>query len=322
MSGPHDSLFKYVFSDPENAASELRAVLPPALSARIDWASLVREPGSFVDAHLTDRHTDLLFSVRCDGHPAFLYLLLEHQSRSDPLMAFRLLRYVVRIWEQFLGARPEANRLPAVLPVVVYHSDAGGARWSAPKDVRLLLDLDEDLLNAASALLPSFPFIVDDLTGADAESLHARLLTSVAEAGLLMLARARTSLDLVGEMRRWVRVLKQIADAPNGLQALSALLEYAFRVGEVRTEDLRQFAQKLGPVAEEAVVTTAQKLKAEGRAEGKTEGKAEIVLRLLSLRFGALPDTVVGTVRAADAEQLDLWAERVLTASSLDDVVR
>ena len=57
MSTPHDALFKYVFSQPEHAASELLAVLPRELSARLDWTTLKLEPGTFVDPHLTDRHT-------------------------------------------------------------------------------------------------------------------------------------------------------------------------------------------------------------------------------------------------------------------------
>ena len=58
----------------------------------------------------------------------------------------------------------------------------------------------------------------------------------------------------------------------------------------------------------------------EGRAEGRREGETEMLLRLLRLRFGALPTEVVARVSAADAETLLQWSERVLTASSLEAV--
>ncbi len=99
MSSPHDALFKYVFSQPEHAASELRAVLPAELSMRIDWSSLELQPTSFVDERLSGRQADVLFMLRCQGRKTYLYVLLEHQSTPDALMAFRLLRYLVRIWE-------------------------------------------------------------------------------------------------------------------------------------------------------------------------------------------------------------------------------
>ena len=61
---PHDALFRLVFGDPDNTASELRSVLPPRLAARIDLANLRPQPGTFVDPELRHRHTDLLFRTR------------------------------------------------------------------------------------------------------------------------------------------------------------------------------------------------------------------------------------------------------------------
>jgi hypothetical protein len=90
---PHDSVFRRVFGVPENAASQLRAVLPPGLAGRLDLGRLAPVPGSFVDEALRWRHSDLLFAAPLDGRDAFVYVLVEHQSSADPLMAFRMLRY-------------------------------------------------------------------------------------------------------------------------------------------------------------------------------------------------------------------------------------
>ncbi|WP_236555923.1 DUF4351 domain-containing protein [Alcanivorax sp. S71-1-4] len=60
----------------------------------------------------------------------------------------------------------------------------------------------------------------------------------------------------------------------------------------------------------------------EGRQEGRQEGEFGMLSRLLTRRFGALPEAVVARMRSADSEQLELWGERVLDASSLDDVFR
>src|SRR4051812_37228326 len=109
----HDNLVRATFSQSEHAAGELRLVLPPALVERIDFAALERCPGSFVDEALSARHADLLFSAPLSGRPAFLYLLFEHKSSPEALTAFQLLRYEVRIWEEFLKGKPKAQRLPA-----------------------------------------------------------------------------------------------------------------------------------------------------------------------------------------------------------------
>ena len=59
----------------------------------------------------------------------------------------------------------------------------------------------------------------------------------------------------------------------------------------------------------------------EGRVEGKTEGKVEIVLKLLALRFGSLSEAVQTRVRNAPGTQLDVMAERVLTALTLEEAL-
>ena len=58
----------------------------------------------------------------------------------------------------------------------------------------------------------------------------------------------------------------------------------------------------------------------EGHQEGRREGEAEMLLRLLRLRFGTLPPDAVARVQGADPETLLHWSERVLMAATLEEV--
>jgi predicted transposase/invertase (TIGR01784 family) len=147
---------------PANAASWLRAVLPSGLTARLDLARLAPVPASFIDESLKWRHSDLLFTAPLDSRDAFVYVLVEHQSSGDPLMAYRMLRYVTRIWDRYLRERPRVRRLPAVIPLVVHHS-----RWASPVQVADLIDLDPTVKETVRAYLPRFEFLLDDLVGVD-----------------------------------------------------------------------------------------------------------------------------------------------------------
>jgi predicted transposase/invertase (TIGR01784 family) len=155
QSGPHDAVFRRILGEPANAASQLRAVLPPALTSRLHLDRLTRVPASFVDDTLRWRHSDLLFTAPTPGGEAFLYVLVEHQSSTDPLMPFRMLQYVVRIWDYYLREHPQATRLPAVIPLVVHHDRR---RWTGPTQLRDLLHLDPDTTEAAREFLPEFRF--------------------------------------------------------------------------------------------------------------------------------------------------------------------
>jgi Domain of unknown function (DUF4351) len=62
----------------------------------------------------------------------------------------------------------------------------------------------------------------------------------------------------------------------------------------------------------------ARRYVAQGRSEGRTEGRLEIVLRLLTLRFGPLTEAVQTRIRGAGDAQLDAVAERLLTVQTLE----
>ena len=62
------------------------------------------------------------------------------------------------------------------------------------------------------------------------------------------------------------------------------------------------------------------KSEARGKAEGKAEGRRLTLAKLLQLKFGALSDEVRARLDAADDAALDLWTERVLVATTLEQL--
>jgi len=57
-----------------------------------------------------------------------------------------------------------------------------------------------------------------------------------------------------------------------------------------------------------------------GKQEGILEGESLLLQRLLTKRFGPLPDGTLERLNQATSEQLEQWSLRVLEASSLEDV--
>ena len=130
VHAPHDKFFKETFSRPEVAREFFQTYLPSRLAAALDWRTLRVEPGTFVDERLTARHSDLLYSVQVAGQPVLLYCLFEHQSTVDPDLPFRLLVYMVRIWEQWRKQAGPGVKAPAILPLVLYQ---GVQAWSVSR---------------------------------------------------------------------------------------------------------------------------------------------------------------------------------------------
>jgi len=61
--------------------------------------------------------------------------------------------------------------------------------------------------------------------------------------------------------------------------------------------------------------------KAEGRAEGKAEGRVALIVRQLTLRFGALNEGQLARISSASIEELDAIGERLLSAQSLQEAL-
>jgi hypothetical protein len=158
---PHDKLFTATFSKPENAASFLQAKLPPEIATAIDWPQLTLENGKFIDSHFTLSQTDLLFSVPICGKPAKIYVLFEHQSRKDPFLSLRLLRYMLRIWETitesyFAKHNHYSNlKLPVILPVVLSQNSEV---WHLPTHLSELLDLPDQIRPHLTPFIPDFQY--------------------------------------------------------------------------------------------------------------------------------------------------------------------
>jgi len=317
---PHDALFKFAFSQVEEAAGELRHVLPAALSSRIDFATLTAVPGSFVDEALRERHSDLLFSAELAGRPALLYLLFEHQSTVVALMPFRVLSYMVRIWDKWLSTQKDPPQsLPLIVPIVVHHSDTG---WTAAVALEDILDVESEVLAALGPHVPRLQFVLDDVSQQSDEALHSRAMTALGRAVLWCLRDGRTPGEILRKLERWAEVVREVARAPNGVAALSALFRYISEVSDIRTEELQEtILAEVGEEVRDAMTTAADRLREEGRREGRLEGERAMLLRMLTARFGQLPPTVTARIGIATVDEVEAWAERVLVAKTLAEVL-
>ena len=70
----------------------------------------------------------------------------------------------------------------------------------------------------------------------------------------------------------------------------------------------------------ETVTKWTKQWKMEGRMEGTIEGRAAVLERQLRKRFGAIAPMYLERIRSASIEQLDLWAERILDAKSIQEI--
>jgi predicted transposase/invertase (TIGR01784 family) len=359
-TSPHDALFKAALGRPEHARGVLHAVMPVALAETLDWSTLTLQPGSFVDSTLAAQHTDLLYSAASrDGAETLVYVLFEHQSTlpTEGLMAFRLLRYQVRIWERWRADHPNAKTLPIIVPVVMYH---GQVRWSEPLSFDALLDVPAAARPGLESLLVRFAYLLYDLSEiSDDELRQSATTTALAKLVMICFKHARTREDFIEILSRWMDVMREVARAPNGLEALAQVMRYILEVNEhVGPEALQALVEReIGPEAKDTIVTAGQQLlkqgieqgrqqgieqgieqgrqqgivqgrvqgieqgRVQGIEQGRVQGVQEMLLRLLRRRFdGEMDVRIEQHIATATLDQLETWFERALSAARLADV--
>ncbi len=254
-------------------------------------------------------------------------------------MPVRLLVYMAAIWDDHQRAHPRARHVPLIVPLVLHH---GADAWSAPTSMDEVYDCQPEELAAFAAHVPRFSFVLEDLAETGDAELRERVAMAVPRAVLWAFQHAREEHDIVAAMRRDIRdLLVAMQSARTGLHALALLMSYIMEVTGTPTEEIGEFLElEVSPMAHEEFVSTAERLRREGREEGRREGHKEgrreghkegrkegvdegrrdLLCMQLAQRFGKLSPAVRKRVERADSEAVERWAERVLTAASLAEV--
>ena len=311
----HDRGYKLLFSDPTLVEELLRGFLPGNWTDRLDFTTLEKVGGSFVSGDLRERHSDLIWRLRLRGDGEgwiYFYLLLEFQSTSDRFMAVRLLTYVGLLLEEIIRTeklKPE-DRLPAVLPLVLYNGDR---RWQAP------LHLEDLFVPVPGPLRCHLPRLTYHLLDERRLDLKRPGLEENTTAALFRIETAEDDEALPA--------LSQALDGllPAGDSALRRTV-YTWFTSVVR----RRFPDVIipegmsseeAPMLEDALDKYFEKARQEGRQQGTLEGRRDVLLRQMTLRFGRLPDKVKREVEQITSEKkLEGLERKVLSAKSFQEM--
>lgn len=317
----HDGLFKTVFSDPELAAQELRAVLPPALVARIDWSTMTPMPSDFVDGVFRQRTGDLAYHARFLGGGEMILWLIEHQRKQDGRMLERVLDTKRMMWRRWRKLHPRARHLPVIVPVVVYN---GSRPWRAPRTMHELYGLPDEVREALGPHVLSYGLIIDDLCAIDDEALRGRRMDAYARLCLFALACAAAE-DFLDRIQAWQVELQRVFGAGKP-EWITSFMVYTYRVHGHHDPDTihERIAAVAGKDQEDIMLSAADQLIERGIErgieKGRTQERRAMLLRLLGRRFGAVPAEIAARVDAAALAELEAWFDRAIVAATLDDV--
>ena len=286
----------------------LRERLPAVVARRLVDEEPEALPTSFISDDLEERRPDRLYLTRTrEGQPVLVYTLVEHKSSPDHWTGLQLLGYDVQIlqwWDKREGrdGNGRLRKLPALFSIVVYN---GEEKWTVPLTLTGATEGGDD--EEIRPWLPELRYTLVDLGQADSGFLSRhrvlrfgfKVLKYGARDGdvheiLKMLIREALAEELDDEI---VVLVRFVMMESNGLD--KGVLR------EMLTEAVPKKAERLMSIAEQCVI----------------EGRAEMLLRLMSRRFGPIPDTYRQRVTDGRLEELDAWADALFDAKTLDEVL-
>lgn len=318
LANPHDKFFKELFGQPGTAMDFVANYLPPAVVALLDLTTLTPEKDSFIDNELREHFSDLLYRVqRRAGGEVFLYLLFEHKSAPSEGVAFQLLRYQVRFWEQQLAQG--AQRLPVILPIVFYH---GTARWEAAPNLHALVELAG--ADELRRYVPDYEYLLCDLSVYPADELKGQAILRV---GLEILKSIFTP-QSPARLAELFGLLLQ-AQEQSAIEFLRTVLLYLSHagartsVGELKTALNRALEQKpdqgehvMQTIFDEYVDLGLQK----GLQQGLQQGLLSLTLRQIQHQVGPLAEDIRAQISAFPAERLEMLGEALLDFRTPNDL--
>lgn len=326
----HENGLKVLLEQPANVRDTLE-ILRVGCVRRIVFEEMRVDPAQFVQADYRHLASDLVLRAplragRGRKRMLTIYILFEHQSEPDELMAFRVLEYLLQIckrhlreWEQEHGSR-DGFRFPPVLPIVLC---TGTRTWNRLLKLSEVMEQDEDLSGLAPEFAPLF-LNVGQTAGAELEERggafglllrlvqQRRVRRSLFEALLRRVVRALEDQLAEDDRNRWLSLLSYVAaliyherEKPEQDELRRVVVDSV--QNDVRRVEVRDMGQ-----------TIAEALKEEGRVEGAVQSLRNALLRLLRLKFRKIPPGIERRIEnTEDVDQLNAWLDALMTARRL-----
>lgn len=327
IQNPHDKFFKETFHNITVTKEFLVHYLPAHIVDIIDVETLEPQKDSFINEHLKEVFSDLLFKVEMNQKVGYLYLLFEHKSFQSPTVAVQLLQYMCDIWKTAAHQHKSA-KLPLIIPLVIYH---GKNPWHTGESLADLIEGYDLLSEAMKSYTPNFNYILFDVsTFSDADIL-----------GPIELRLSFTALrdihsddpEILKQMiYHAIDVIYTVDMKDVGLAYFETLIRYIFSASGAFSKhdihDIVKSLEKAYPKGSDVVMTIDDILREEGLEQGLEQGlerglkqgMAKALLKMLTIKLGDIPEATIQHIYQLDEEKIESMIEHLDEIKTIDDL--
>ncbi|HLP45330.1 MAG TPA: Rpn family recombination-promoting nuclease/putative transposase [Candidatus Kapabacteria bacterium] len=225
----HDGFLRNAF-DQTVAESFIKEYLPTEITRDLDFSTLTKAKDTYVDKKLARCYSDLLYQIRFNAEPAYLYFLFEHKSWEPDFPALQLLKNMAHIWETHVENNKGTEKLPVIIPLLIYH---GEQPWKVDTSFISFFEIPGTLRK----YIPAFNFEVYDVSHMPEQDIRG-----VVELRIVLNAfRYIFHPEILSKLKKIFQLFREFKDKNKFSQFLELLLVYiGSNVANVKAEQLRE----------------------------------------------------------------------------------
>ena len=293
----HDKIFKDILQDKEEMAKFITNFIKYEVKAE----ELEVYKTNYITKHFKYRETDIIYKIKGEE----IYFLVEHQTKVDYSMAYRVLNYSLEIIRSVVEGK-EINRAsfkyPKVIPIVLY---TGKQKWTPRKSFAeaQVGETNTDVIDIKYRLVDINEYSVEKL-----------LMEKTMLANAMILEKCVKTEDVINNLGK---ILK---NTPKG-KARENLKRIVMYLYEDMTEERKNEILKLIEESEgEENMLAAKRIimedrrnciaqgVAQGVAQGILKGISQTIERMVKMNFG---DDVIEQATGAKKSEIEKIRKKV-----------
>ena len=285
----HDKIFRTVL----DRKSDALALINKALNTQLEVQEIEKYNSSFINKVFQNREADIVYKIKDRS----IFILIEHQTKVDYLMPYRILEYEVAIMQSAIDLdkiKNKESKIPLVIPIVLY---TGNKKWNAKK----YLEENQEKIEGIENGLGNYNLIdINEMT--EKELLEDNSFISK----MMLIEKSKNTENIVELLEKIVKITKE-EDKETLRRIISIILEE--KIGITKAKDLieKMEGDEGNMLAVVDMIRRENQMyieigKKEGKIEGKLEEKIKIVTNMLKEKFNV---EMIQKITGVDKEEIE-----------------
>ena len=286
----HDKIMKKILSNPKEATTLLNAIIQPNEKLKQEEIETVEK--EFVTYNFQIREADMIYKIKDKN----VYIVVEHQSKTDYAMPYRIAQYKFETWERTIDKEKYKNKgykLPLVIGILIY---TGNPKWQVEQNTNEVETEYKTIVNNSLGI-GSFYFLVDVNNYSKEELLEKETLLSK----IMLLEKSNNAHEVISNLKNIIyKIETEVQEGKTSVEEKEIFYNYIRKVllKKLTEKEVIEFIEEIknrkGVDADMSKMAVFNMLEREnrmyinrGKREGMTQKSMEIAKKLFEIHMTA-----------------------------------